>query len=335
MSTAAINVVACESTPKTKTDNRIKEGNIGETDGDDESVIKVRNVLADRHWSKTEMVTSGSLGLTKNSEKVTDQDVIDGINYMNNTALTINDVEVERDNENNMAVVKAKEGSKFYGQNEFYFNKGVKFEDLIQASNLGDIYMPASLPFPPVKEGLRLNVLPQLTLLMEFVGDRNRPLELVVDVIALLSQRSALAPNKFVKIEIDTAWVKLPDNKIMTGEVNFTYKKHDEVRPKIADLITNTDLGKISGTSDEEIIKAVYKANIKNLKKYGEEEMLDALEVFHEKDKNGNERNFIQFKAGNNNFLGHDTASFSVINGSLESGEKFKEEDYQLDIKYS
>ncbi|WP_338973009.1 lipoprotein [Spiroplasma endosymbiont of Panorpa germanica] len=337
IATTGLNVVACDTGSKPKPDDRIIEGNIGPTEGDDESIIKNLNVVADRHWTKEQMVAAGSTGKILDSKNVTAEDVIEGINWMNNTAITPEDVDVKMDVDKNMAIVTAKEGSKFYGTNNFLFNKQVNFEEFIKTADLGDIYLPESLPFPPTNPKKGLNVLPALTLLMEFVGDRNRALELVVDVVAKLSFNIGLAgiipgnpATKWVTISEDNASVKLVENGLMEGQIIFKYKKNVDNRPEIADLIKVTDLGKLSTKSDEDIIKAVYKANVKTLKKYGEAEILDALEVFSEKDKT-----YVQFKAGNNKFRGHDPASFTIINTNLASEDKFREEDYQLPITFS
>ncbi|AHI53865.1 hypothetical protein SSABA_v1c04580 [Spiroplasma sabaudiense Ar-1343] len=330
IATSGISAVACETTVDDK-DDRIKEGAL-------DDVCKITNIIANRHYSTSEQVSAGvAAGLKPNpkllgNENVTELDVIAGINQMNGTAIKESDVTIEfKDKDKKLATVTANEGSKFTGEANFQVNKDAKFEDLIKNKDLGTIFIPESMPFPPEpnSSGVVKKLVPQLTILMEFIGDRNRELEYITDAISLLSFKETIGNTKQV-IEETRAVVTLPKNQIITGGVEFSYKTKTDNRPGIKELVKVTDLGELANDDSETIIKAVYAKNKTTLKSYKEEEILDAINVTIEAKKS-----FIEFKAGNNKFLGHDPASFSVINGALEEGEKFKREDYQLDITYT
>ncbi|WP_338973011.1 hypothetical protein [Spiroplasma endosymbiont of Panorpa germanica] len=312
LTTATVGTTIACGNNKTEEPDKISSGDLG-----DEKVISVRNVVVDRNVSKQELIAQGA-----DNSKITSQGIVDGINYANNTALTVDDIEIEFNNEaKTMAIITAKSDSKFSGTVNMYLNFDVDIQNIIKKTDIGNIYISKEVWDDKTTITLA-------TLLAEFIGDRNPILEGLADQMFKLSMSSLWTPGlieigedvitfNFDKLDDATCFIK--------GIVSVKFIYNDDNRLTIKEAVTQTDLGKIANNQKETILKRVYELNKSNMKQITEADFIKYTIVAKEEGEPKND--YIQFLAGTSLFKGHDDTAAQLIGLELE--------DIHLPITYT
>lgn len=251
--------------------------------------------------------------------KVSDQDIINGINESNGLSLKLEDFNiitkgehkggtVYHDNTPLLAVLTGKQN--YQGTITLNLNTGLDLSKVFSNTDIGTIFLPQAL----LSNWSSTDPMMQLTIkamLIEYIGDANPLLGEFKDVIANLQFTKSTTALTFNKTQLTLDARNIKNNELseyFKNSVSFTFIIEKDSRLKINDAIKTADLGAIKNIDVNTIKDSIIDKNQAQLKQYDRTELERYLVVTVNDD---NKSAQVSWLPGSKEFLGHDPLAFS------------------------